>query len=295
MGDLIVAEFMKVRTRWMPYVLFLIALAGVSLIVWIGGYVAWMTADGSEDMVSAQQSALRALALPWSLVTLLDAGQFWGSILVGVLTASVVATEHSWGTVRQSLIRGHTRGEYLLVKALGISLVSALGLLVALGIGIVFSMVASDLAGVAVTLDVPGGPSALGIVVMIARTAYTILPYGLLAFMLTVVSRSTAVGAAGIILFVFIESTIISIFGGIGGGWAEARGFLLGHNVAALLAANRIDLHTFNTIAPREQQLPSALPDPWVAALVVGVYCVAFAAIAYWSFARRDVRAPDGG
>ncbi|MFQ5814365.1 MAG: hypothetical protein ACE5I2_14405, partial [Anaerolineae bacterium] len=60
-------------------------------------------------------------------------------------------------------------------------------------------------------------------------------------------------------------------------------------NVSALLASNRIGIGDYNSIAPRELPLASELPDTAVAALVVGLYCLAFLAIAFVIFNRRDI------
>ena len=286
MTSMLAAELLKVRKRWMPYVLLLVMAAGAAIQIWLVGYVSWR----QESEVEFQQSALRGFALPWSLSTLLDIGQFWGAILVGILAASVVATEHGWGTVRQALIRGQSRNQYLAMKLLGIALIASVTLLLAFGIGVCLSVIATSVADRPITLDVPGGPSGIDIVLMMLRAGYGILPYGLLAFCLAVVGRSTTFGVAGIVLFMFGEAILLAILEGIGGVGADSRAFFMGHNVSAILAANRIGFGDYNTFAPRANALASNLPDPAVAALVLGLYCLAFLAIAFVIFRRRDIR-----
>ena len=215
-------------------------------------------------------------------------------MLVGILAASVVATEHTWGTVRQALIRGQPRSQYLTAKLVGIILIAAVSLLLALGVGVLFSVIATAAGDLSITLDIPGGdgPSIPAIALMILRAGYGIVPYGLLAFCLAVVGRSTTLGVAGIMMFMFAESILLAILGGIGGLAADARAFSIGHNVVALLAANRIGgFSDYNAFSPRDRPLASDLPDPGVAALVVALYCLAFLAIAFWMFQRRDVHA----
>ncbi len=127
---------------------------------------------------------------------------------------------------------------------------------------------------------------------MVLRAGYAIVPYGLLAFCLAVVGRSTTLGVAGIIVFMFGESLLLAILGGIGGTAADARALSMGHNVMALLAVNRIgSFQDYNAFSPRDRPLASELPDPGVAALVLALYCLAFLAIAFWVFRRRDVHA----
>ena len=288
------AELLKVRKRWLPYVLFLVMVIGVSIQVWLVGYASWLD-ERNDAGYGFGQEALRALALPWSLPALLNSGQFWGAILVGILTASAVATEHGWGTVRQALIRGQTRSQYLTTKLLVIAPIAAISLLVALGIGLGFSAITTALADRSVSFNIPGGggPSVPEILLMILRAGYGILPYGLLAFCLAVIGRSTALGVGGILLFVFGESILIAVLGVVGGPAADVRGFFLGHNVVALLAANRIGSGPSGySFAFRDSNpSPSELPDPAVAALVLALYCLVFLAVAYWVFQRRDLSA----
>jgi len=288
-GRILAAELLKVRKRWMPYLLLLIMVAGAAIQIWLAGYLSW-----KEDDVEFRLDAFRTFTLPWSLPTLLDTGQFWGAILVGILAASVVATEHGWGTVRQALIRGQPRSQYLTAKLFGIALIAAVSLLLALGIGVSFSVIATAVADLPISLGAPRGEglSAPDIALMVLRAGYGVLPYGLLAFSLAVFGRSTTLGVAGILLFMFGEAIILAILGGIGGVAADARDLSIGHNVAALLAANRIgDYHNYNSFSPREPLAASELPDPAIAALVLALYCLAFLAIAFWVFRRRDVHA----
>ena len=72
---------------------------------------------------------------------------------------------------------------------------------------------------------------------------------------------------------------------------ADARDYFIGHNVVALLAANQIGQVDYFSLAPRDSPPASELPDPAVAVLVLGAYCLGFLAIAFWVFRRRDIHA----
>ncbi|MEX2159468.1 MAG: ABC transporter permease subunit [Dehalococcoidia bacterium] len=282
-------ELLKMRKRWMPYLLFLVMVAGTAMIIW-GSYGDWASND-SENA----PTGLRSFTLPWSLVALVDSGQFWGSFLIGVLIASGVATEYSWGTVRQALIRGQTRSQYLTMKLLGLATMSAVLLLVALGIGVLFSILATAIADKPITFDVPGGPSFVETVLIILRAGYGILPYALLAFALTVVSRSTAMGAAGILVFIIGEAILGEILRNLGGPAPDIRAALIGPNVSALLAANTIGSAEYNSLAFRELPVASDLPPLTTAALVIAAYCAFFLAVTYAIFQRRDLGVESGG
>jgi ABC-type transport system involved in multi-copper enzyme maturation permease subunit len=298
MREALAAELMKSRTRWLPYVLLVVLVLGAGVQVWLFGYTAWWDLRDETDpsLAADLPDAIRAFTLPWGIPALLDAGQFWGSIIISILIASAIATEYNWGTARQAISRGQTRSGWLTAKLFGVALICAVLLLLALAFGILSMMWTSSLAGYDITLD-PPGPSEMDgadIVIAIFRAGFGILPYALLAFAITVIGRSTALGATGLILFVIIEGTLNAIFGGLGGTWADIRSVSIGHNVASLLAANRLDDGPYLSIAFREPPRASELPDPWVAFFILCIWCVALLAAAYYVFNKRDLRLGTG-
>ena len=290
MNSVLAAEILKVRKRWMPYVLLLVMLAGAAVLIWLIGYVGYQEDPRGEFA----GDAFRTFAFPWSIAALLDSGQFWGAaIFVAILTSSTVSTEYNWGTVRQALIRGQPRWQFLAAKLLGTAIVCIIFLLVALGVGILFSIIATSAAGEPITLDVLGGPSLQDIVLMVLRSAAGIIPYGLLAFALAVIGRSTALGIAGTLGYMLGEGIVVAILDSIGGIAADFREIAIGHHVASLAAANRIGSGDYNSIAARELPVSADLPDVWIASLVVCLYSVVFAAVAFFVFQRRDLRSSD--
>jgi ABC-type transport system involved in multi-copper enzyme maturation permease subunit len=282
------------RKRWLPYLLFAIMVLGAAITIWLAGLTSYyQERDAFEYNYGAD--ALRTFVLPYSLVTLLDVGQFYGAALISVLIASTVATEYGWGTVRQALVRGQTRSGYLTAKLLGAAIMSTVLLLAALLVGLVFSVIATSIADQSITLDAPGF-SILDIPVMVLRTALAILPYALLAFCLAVVGRSTTVGIVGTFLYMFVlESILIAILGGLPDPAPHFRGFFLGHNASAMLAANRISSDEYYGFALRDELFAAELPDPWFAALVLLAFSALFTFIAYYVFQRRDLGTDGGG
>ena len=163
-ASVLAAELLKLRKRWLPYVLLLPLVALLALQTFAAYFAGWR---GERDV-----EALRAAVLPWSLPGLLDLTQYFGAILVAVLAASAVGTEHGWGTVRQALIRGQTRSQYLTTKLLGIAVLGGIGFLLAFGTGLGFSAIVTALED----RDLPGGPSAPDVLLMVLRAGYSILP-----------------------------------------------------------------------------------------------------------------------
>lgn len=285
MDSILGAEILKTRKRWMPYMLFLVCVVGALFLIFPGGYI-----DYQENEEFDRIDAFRTFAFPWSLTALLDSGQFWGSMFVGILAASVAATEYNWGTVRQVLIRGQSRSAYLATKLAAISIVATCILLAALGLGLLFSLFATTLADADITLDVPGGPSVPEMGLMVLRAALCILPYGMFAFMLAVVSRSGTMGISGIVVFLFGEAIAIAILDGLGSPGPTLADVSIGENVKSVLAVNRIAGDTYHSLAPREQPPASELADANVAALILLAHTALYAAIAFWVFERRDIK-----
>ena len=285
MGRMLAAELLKVRTRWMPYVLLLPVVAALAFQTFFGYFAIWRHDRDIEG--------LHVAVLPWSLPSLLDLTQFLGAILLAILASSLVGTEHGWGTVRQALIRGQTRVQYLTTKLLSICVLAAIGFLLVLGLGILFSVIVTAVEDRPITLDLPNGdgPSLGDVALMVLRAAYAMLPYVLLAFTLSVVARSTTLGVAGVLVYVIAEGIVLGVLGGVGGATADARAYFIGHNVVALLVANQVGHVDYFSLATRDNPPASELPDPAIAALVLALYCLAFLAIAFWVFRRRDIHA----
>lgn len=289
MTGLLRAELLKMRKRWMPYVLFLVMLIGAAFLIWAIGYGTW---HGNDTEPQFKASGLRTFAYPYSVPALLDSGQFWGSALfVALLATSTIATEHNWGTIRPALSGGVSRSRYLLTKLLTLTLVSTFALLLALGFGIALSLWATSVADVHPT--VPGGFTAGDFVLMVSRAALCIVPYGLLAFALTVISRSTALGIAGTMGYMVLEAILVALLGTGGGLLQDSRILFPGHNVGALIAENRFAGLEYETAAFRDLDV-SDQPGVWAATFVIVAESAFFLAASFFVFLRRDVTVSQG-
>ena len=297
MRNLLLAEWMKSRSRWLPYVLLVLMVLGAGVQVWLFGYTQWWDIHDDPSTSGDQTTtAIRTFTLPWAFPALVDAGQFWGSMFIGLFISSVVATEYNWVTVRQAVARGQSRAEWLTVKLLAGSLICTVLMLLVLALGVVSMLITTSMAGFDITLDPPGSAelTILDGIVIILRGAMGVLPYAVLAFALTVIGRSTALGATGIILFLIIESVIIPLLGALGSPWQDIRNVAIGHNAASLLAANRIDDSQYLSLAFREIPNGADLPNPWTAFAALCAWCAALLALTYYVFSKRDLRLGTG-
>lgn len=294
MRKLMVAEWMKSRTRWLPYVMLLFLFIGAAIEIWLGGVAAYY--DERRNIADYGIASAFTFRWPYSILPLLDAGQYWGPVFIAFFVASVVATDFGWGSVRLSIARGIPRTDFLTAKLLTTALVSTIGMLLALALGIAFSLLATALVEDPTKYDVVAAvtaePSIGEMPLMIARTALTVLPYGMLAFMLAVISRSTALGATGVLIYKLIEGVLVALFGELGGSWAHLQNLFLEHHASALLAQNN-DGFGFNTIAFREIPRIDNSPEPGISAVLLVVFTIVFAAVSYASFLRRDLNSRE--
>lgn len=289
MTGLLRAEFLKMRKRWMPYVLLLFMLAGAAFLMWAIGYGTW-----HDDDPQFKASGLRTFAYPYSVPALLDTGQFWGSaIFVSILTTSTLATEHNWGTIRPALAGGVSRARYLITKLITLTLVSTVALLVVFAFGVGMSLWATSVAGLEAPVSHPGSFSAGDLVLMVSRAALCIVPYGLLAFALTVISRSTAVGIAGTLGYMMLEAIIVAALGTGGDLLQGSRILFFGHSVSALIAENRFAGLDYESTAPRDLDSPDQ-PGVWIATAVVLAQSAFLLAASFLVFLRRDVTVSHG-
>ena len=286
MTAMLTAELLKVRSRWLPWVLWLV-LAAMLALTTFAPYLSWK-GDGGGFLEDFERDAF---VLPWSLTAILSTIQSLGSILLGIVAASLVGTEYSWGTVRSCLVRGQPRSRYLLTKLLGLATLGLVLLATAFAVGLIFTVITTHLADRPITLDVPDGPSLPEVPLMFLRSAFSVLPYALMAFLLAELFHSTAAGVGGGLVYVFVEGIVLAILGNIGGVAADMRLFLVGHHVNAVMELNRIGSESISAgLVLRPQPEASDLLPAAQAALALVAYCVFLAATALWRFQRRDVR-----
>jgi ABC-type transport system involved in multi-copper enzyme maturation permease subunit len=284
---------MKTRTRWLPYMLLAFLFIGAAIQIWLFGGVAYLDERNNIEEYGTPAGAF-TFRWPYAILPLLDSGQYWGPVFIAFFAASAVATDFGWGSVRLSIARGVTRTQFLAAKLLTTALICTAGMLLALAVGVVFSLGATQLfEDPTKYVGINPEPSLSGMPLMIARTALTIVPYGMLAFMLAVLSRSTALGATGVLVYKLVESASVSLLGELGGSWAWGQNLFLEHHASGLLAVNRSGYPDYNTIAFRAIPDPADAPDPWFATSMLVAFCIVFGAVSFASFARRDLNSRE--
>jgi ABC-type transport system involved in multi-copper enzyme maturation permease subunit len=111
-----------------------------------------------------------------------------------------------------------------------------------------------------------------------------LLPYALLAFLFTVLGKSTAAGIGFGIGASVLETIITGLLSSAHGWLAKIPDYLLSTNISKITslsgASGGVTIHAgTNTTAPSTLH----------AFIVLAVYCVVLVAISYTIFQRRDV------
>ena len=195
-----------------------------------------------------------------------------GTMIVMAFAVSAIGTELSWGTVRTIVPRIGSRDKFVLAKVLVASLIAVVGAIVA-------ALAAFD-ASLALTvlrsLDPDVQPDVLaralvGPPAILLATA----PYIALAVAATIWTRSTAAGLAiGGAVFL-LEGFATALVGALARvPWLPAVG--PARNVQAVMQL------VASTQSP-------AVPELWVAVVILLAYTLVFASAAVYGFASRDI------
>lgn len=195
-----------------------------------------------------------------------------GVILTVTLAASSIATEFSWGTIRTLLPRTAGRSPFLTAKLISLGLF----VMVIVLLGFLAALAGSALVTAFRDLNGNLGDNFVGhSLASIVRTAYVIVPYAALAFVIALWSRSTAAGIAIPIVVFYAEVLLTPLFTSI-----ESLEWL----PDALIYTNISSVLDSNAVVPEED-----LPGRWQAAGVLAAYVTGFISLAYGRFLTRDV------
>ncbi len=284
MLDALKADAFQQYRRAMPLILAVFMVALISLLyvllyvnVQNGGSGSGPFEDVALDELKLDLQIDRVMVFGSQLVV-----QF-GSVLAVILAGSSTGAEFSSGTVRTRIMRTKARWHFVgakLVNGMAFALVlAAIGLATALLVSaIITPNVDGDYGGLA-SAGFYGDMAAA-----LLRDWWAISTYVVLAVLLAVWTRSTAV-AVGVSLGVLIlQGLFVSLLGTPGGLWEELTKVFPSSNVSGLLEANGnlTEGHGPFTIA---NNLPGAIQ----ATLVLGAYIAGFAAYALVLFQRRDI------
>lgn len=177
---------------WVTMVLLVGLLALVNIAV--GATAKQNTGRGAAD-------ALLLVTFPAAYTFILSFILGLGGLLAVTYAAAIAGSEWTWGTLKSAVARGEGRSWYLLMTFASIALMSAIGLLIAFGVGVAVALIGAGLAGVS-TAGLGNQAAIADLPEQLARGVIAIVEQGALGFAVATVARSQLAGiGAGIGLY----------------------------------------------------------------------------------------------
>jgi ABC-2 type transport system permease protein len=291
MARLIKAEIYKLRKRSMTYILLLILIGLFALILSITQANAinstttttvnnGVTPTQAVTVVAANVGFLQG-AITSSISML---GGLIGVVLAVVLVANGMGSEYGWNTIRPYLLCSESRSKMFTSKLIADAVFILAGMIIGVITVILLGVLFTAIRGFSWNLGA-GTLSFTGHRLLdFVRAFYVLLPYALLAFLFTVLGKSTAAGIGFGIGASVLETIITGLLSSAHGWLAKIPDYLLSTNISKITslsgASGGVTIHAgTNTTAP---STPHAF-------IVLAVYCVVLVAISYTIFQRRDV------
>ena len=284
MTKLIAAELYKLRKRLMSRVL-LYVLVGIIIVLYfllLAVSKVSMPGHGPGEIADIQNLLGLPVAIPFALFI----ASSFGSVLAVILVASCIGSEYNWRTIRTILISSESRFKLLGAKLISTGIFILIGMIIAVIAGFIMSLITTAIGGYAFDFGFMTGGYIWDQFAQFWRTFFVLIPYSLIGFLLAIVGRSAMPGIALGIGVLFLES-IITTFMTLAGGWvARVPDFLLAANVRAITSL--ADLPSgFDQMGGGD--VITQLPGTTHAFVTLTIYSVAFLAIAFYVFRRRDV------
>jgi len=274
-------EYTKITKRQMFWVELAI-MAFAILIIELALYANFNNPGSNVIPADERIQLQQMITWPGALVTALNltGGNAIGGILLVILAGTVTAQEYRWRTLQLLLSRGVSRpllgiAKYtaLVFPALSIVLIATLTSCV---ISFVMSM---HLNGTLLL----GQINVLQLVLSIARTICTLLPYGALTFMLAIASRSSAVAiACGTAFTLLIEDLLMQLLGLFGDMAQHISQYFPTALSESLLSMNQ----AINGI---KLGIPASPTDPWIACLGLIAWTLLFLGLSLFILQRQDL------
>lgn len=275
------------RSLWWIEVALLAALIlGINLLLF-GFYQSNLT---SKEISAEDLEGVRMLMTwPAGLLTTLNfvSGNGLGGLLVIVLVGALTAQEYTWRTLHLWLSRGVSRATLLSAKftalLLPVLLITLTPVIVGGAVTALFSL------GFNGSLSLEQ-LNAAEMLLSILRTAYTLLPYAALAFLLSILTRSSvaAIGL-GVGYSLLIEGIALQIMMAFTRSAGRIMAYLPGGLAQSVLQLNQNSLVMAGPSVEGEAVAASPLLSPLPAAVGIGLWTLLFVGLALWIFQRQDL------
>ena len=286
MRDALRAELFKTLHRRMTYIL----VAVLCLLVLAFYVILWLRLRGGPEAGVGGQLDYLAQREAMSFKNVVPYGlqleRFFLTLVCVVFTATMMGNEYDWRTVGVVVARGVKRWQFVaakLVVSIGFAvMVLAAGFAVALLCSAWFSHLYHLPFG-AFTVE-----RVLDVFASLARTAYAVLPFVLMALLFATIWRSAGQAVGFSLGFFFLEGVFTGLLENAHGWLAHVPEALLNANAMAVMRANGL-LSTNAQDRSPFAGAPGGVPV-WRGFGVLLVYIAVFAAVAFWRFQHRDIQ-----
>lgn len=209
------------------------------------------------------------------------------AIFGAVALILLITSEFTWKTARQNVIDGLSKDEFFVAKLLLHPLVGAcfLGLLLALVV--VLAALGTDFSALSTSVIRPVDLAHLGGVVV------TTLGYTSLAFLAAFLARSSGPAMGLFFLYIaFVEQLLGGLMSRLGETATKAAEYLPRQVFDALVSRRQFDLEAQREAVEAAMKAGREIPT-WhptsTLLLIASAWIMAFLALAYWSYRRRDL------
>jgi ABC-2 type transport system permease protein len=284
LGRMIGAELLKLRKRSMTRVLLIILVAIIALVNFLVLAISKVNfpAGGGQRINELRDLLGLSSAIPFAFSLIAS----FGAVLAVILMASSVGNEYNWKTMRTALISSESRFKFLTAKLVSVALLVIAGMLIGVVAGFIVGLITTGIGGYSYNFSFFTGSYVWQQFVQFWRTFFVIIPFALLGFFMAIYGRSAMPGIATGIGVYFLES-IITAFMSLAGGWiAKVPDYLLSANVNAITALNSLPQGFGMGNGSASTIVPPGVPHAFI---TLSIYSLAFLALGYYLFKKRDV------
>ena len=223
---------------------------------------------------------------PGSASFTMSIGHGIGLILVAILIASLIGTEHGWGTMRFLLVRG-VRRWHVLASKLGIAWIAFAAALLVVGVlGTLSGQIIDGLLSGAEGLE--NGTSWGEVSELFGRSVLSVIPYVAMVSLVTVAVRSSAAGIGVGVGYYFLEQTVVGIFGALFDWFQNVAEFLPIFNMEAFVSEG-------GGVSIGGGGASPEYAGDFHTLLVLAAYTLASGVLAFYLLHRRDVGGASRG
>ena len=164
-----------------------------------------LIAVGGTGGSAAERSNLALVTFPGAYDSVLSFILGLGGLFAVIYGAAIAGSEWTWGTLKNAVARGESRNRYILISFASVAVVTGLGLLIALVVGVGAALIGASLAHVS-TSGLTDGTTLARLPLTFTKGWLAIVEEGALGFTIATLARSQLAGIGAGIAFYFVEA-----------------------------------------------------------------------------------------